>query len=51
MKTVKETLEYILSSISQKEDNIVVEEHQEDDLNVLEIVAPSEIIGKIIGRI
>ena len=50
MKTVKETLEYILSSISQKEDNIIVEEHQEDDLNVLEIVAPSEIIGKIIGK-
>lgn len=50
MKTVKETLEYILNSITQKEDHIIVEEHQEADLNVLEIVAPTEIIGKIIGK-
>ena len=50
MNTVKETLEYILNSITQKEDNIVVEEHQEEDLNVLEVIAPKEIIGKIIGK-
>lgn len=50
MNTVKETLEYILNSITQKDDNIVVEEHQEEDLNVLEVIAPKEIIGKIIGK-
>lgn len=50
MKTVKETLEYILSSITQKEDNIVIEEHQEGDTNIIEIIAPKEIIGKIIGK-
>lgn len=50
MKTVKETLEYILNSITQKEDNVTVEEHQEGELNIVEIVAPKEIIGKIIGK-
>lgn len=50
MKTIKETLEYILSSITQKEDNVTVEEHQEGELNIIEIVAPKEIIGKIIGK-
>ena len=50
MNTIKETLEYIINSISQKEDNIVIEEHQENDLNIFEIIAPKEIIGKIIGK-
>lgn len=50
MKTVKETLEYIINAITQKEDNVTVEEHQEGELNILEVVAPKEIIGKIIGK-
>ncbi len=50
MKTVKETLEYIINSITQKEDGISIEEHQEGELNILEIIAPKEIIGKIIGK-
>lgn len=50
MKTVKETLEYILNSITQKEDNITIEEHQEGELNIIEIIAPKEVIGKIIGK-
>ena len=50
MNTIKETLEYILNSITQKEDNVTVEEHQEDELTVLEVIAPKEIIGKIIGK-
>jgi len=50
MKTVKETLEYILNSITQKEDNITLEEHLEGEINIIEIIAPKEIIGKIIGK-
>jgi len=50
MKTVKETLEYIVNAITQKEDDITIEEHQEGDMNIFEIVAPKEIIGKIIGK-
>ena len=50
MKTIKETLEYILNAITQKEDNITIEEHQEGEMNILEIIAPKEILGKIIGK-
>jgi len=50
MKTIKETLEYILTAITQKEDNVTIEEHLEGELNIIEIIAPKEIIGKIIGK-
>ena len=50
MNTIKETLEYILSSITQKDDNVTVEEKQEEGLTVFEIIAPQEMIGKIIGK-
>lgn len=50
MNTVKETLDYILKSITSKEDNVTTEEHQEDGLSVIEVIAPKEIIGKIIGK-
>jgi uncharacterized protein len=50
MNTIKETLEYILSSITQKDDKVTVEEKQEEGLTVFEIVAPQEMIGKIIGK-
>jgi predicted RNA-binding protein YlqC (UPF0109 family) len=50
MKTVKETLEYIIQSITQKEDNVTIEQHQEEELSIIEIIAPKEIIGRIIGK-
>ena len=50
MKSIKETLEYILNAITQKEDNVTIEEHLEGELNIIEIIAPKEIIGRIIGK-
>ncbi len=50
MNTAKETLEYILKSITQKQDNVTVEEIDQDGTKILEIIAPTEIIGKIIGK-
>lgn len=50
MKSIKETLEYILQSITQKEDNVTLEQHLEGDLSIFEIIAPKEIIGRIIGK-
>jgi uncharacterized protein len=50
MDPIKKTLEYILSSITQKDDNVTVEEKQEEGLTVFEIIAPQEMIGKIIGK-
>lgn len=50
MNTIKETLEYILTAITTPEDKVTVEQTTEDEIDVLEIIAPKEIIGKIIGK-
>jgi uncharacterized protein len=50
MKNIKETLEYILKSITQKDEHVTVEEKQEEGLTIFEIIAPQEMIGKIIGK-
>lgn len=50
MSNAKETLKYILQSITQKEDNVAVEEIDQSGTKILEIIAPQEIIGKIIGK-
>ena len=50
MDSVKKTLEYILKAITSKEDNVTVEEKQEEGLTVFEIIAPQELIGKLIGK-
>ena len=50
MDSVKKTLEYILSSITQKDDKVTVEEKEEEGLTIFEIVAPTQMIGKIIGK-
>jgi len=50
MNTLKETLQYILSAITPPEDKVIVESSTENETEILEIVAPKEIIGKIIGK-
>lgn len=50
MNTLKETLQYILTAITTNEDNVTVEQSIENEIEVLEIIAPKEIIGKIIGK-
>lgn len=50
MTNLKDTLQYILTGITAKEDNVTVEQSIENDIEVLEIIAPKEIIGKIIGK-
>lgn len=50
MATIKETLEYILKSITTPEDNVTIESTTEENVDIFEIVAPKEIIGKIIGK-
>lgn len=49
MNTIKETLDYILKSILPDE-KITTEEHQEGELAIFEISAPTETIGRIIGK-
>lgn len=50
MTTLKETLQYILTAITTPEDNVTVEQSIENEIEILEIIAPKEIIGKIIGK-
>jgi hypothetical protein len=50
MTTLKDTLQYILTAITSKEDNVTVNQSIENEIEILEIIAPKEIIGKIIGK-
>jgi predicted RNA-binding protein YlqC (UPF0109 family) len=50
MNTLKETLQYILTAITPAEDKVTVESSVENEIEILEIIAPKEIIGKIIGK-
>jgi len=50
MNTIKETLEYIVKSIVPETENLVVNEVEENNTHILEIDAPTEVVGKIIGK-
>lgn len=50
MHTIQETLEFILKSITQDADSIKIESQIQNDVTILEVYAPSEIIGQIIGK-
>ncbi|HEX8931546.1 MAG TPA: KH domain-containing protein [Patescibacteria group bacterium] len=50
MNTVQDTLEYILQSITQDSQEVTVENRDEEGVLILEITAPSETVGQIIGR-
>jgi predicted RNA-binding protein YlqC (UPF0109 family) len=50
MTKIQETLEYILKAILPEAENVTVSGQQEQDMLILEISAPSELIGKIIGK-
>lgn len=48
---MKDTLEYILKAILKEfAQDISIETRDEEGITILEITAPSEIIGQIIGK-
>ncbi|MGI5840794.1 MAG: KH domain-containing protein [Patescibacteria group bacterium] len=48
---MKETLEYILKSIlKDSSDQISVDDREEKGVTILEVSAPSDVIGQIIGK-
>lgn len=48
---MKETLEYILKSIlKDSSDQISVDDREEEGITILEVNAPSDVIGQIIGK-
>lgn len=50
MNTIKDTLEYIVKNIVSDSKEIIVTDSQENGLITLEISAPAETVGKIIGK-
>ncbi|MFA5828203.1 MAG: KH domain-containing protein [Candidatus Shapirobacteria bacterium] len=50
MAKITETLEYIVKAITPADSAITIEERDENGLLILEIVAPTELIGQIIGK-
>jgi len=50
MTNLKDTLQYILTGITSKEDKVTVEQSIENEVEILDIIAPKDIVGKIIGK-
>ena len=50
MSDIKNLLEYILKGIIKESDDVLVEERIENNITLLEISAPSEKIGQVIGK-
>lgn len=50
MNTIENTLDYILKSIVSNSDNLIVNSTKSADFISLEISAPTDLIGQIIGK-
>ena len=50
MANIIETLEYIIKAITPEGSEITVSEREENGIVILEINAPTELIGQIIGK-
>ena len=50
MNNIQDTLEYILKAIVDKPEDISVTSEDVEGVTVFEISAPSEIVGRIIGK-
>jgi hypothetical protein len=50
MNTIQDTLDYIVKAIVSDSKDVVITNSEENGLITFEISAPSEIIGKIIGK-
>lgn len=50
MADIKSTLEFIVKSIVPDSKDISIEEQQAEGVTIFEISAPSEIVGRIIGK-
>jgi len=50
MTDIKSATEYIIKAIVSESDNIVIETREENQLTIIEVSAPSEVVGQIIGK-
>lgn len=50
MTDIKSAAEYIIKAVVTDNDNVVIESREENQLTVIEVSAPPEIVGQIIGK-
>jgi len=50
MTDIRGAAEYIIKAIVTDSNNVLVESHQDNQLTIIEVSAPSEVIGQIIGK-
>jgi len=50
MTDIKEAAEYIIKAIVLDDKDVVIESRQENQLTIIEVSAPAEIVGQIIGK-
>lgn len=50
MTDIRSAAEYIIKAIVTESDNVVVESHEDNQLTIIEVSAPSDVIGQIIGK-
>jgi predicted RNA-binding protein YlqC (UPF0109 family) len=50
MTDIKSAAEYIIKAVVTEDKDVVIESHQDNELTVIEVSAPPEVIGQIIGK-
>lgn len=50
MTDIKSAAEYIIKAVVLDSDSVVVKSHEENQLTVIEVSAPPEVVGQIIGK-
>ncbi|MFA5025947.1 MAG: KH domain-containing protein [Candidatus Shapirobacteria bacterium] len=50
MTDIKSAAEYIIKAVVLDSDSVVVESREENQLTIIEVSAPPEIVGQIIGK-
>lgn len=50
MTDIKNAAEYIIKAVVTDDSQVNIETHEENQLTIIEVSAPSEIIGQIIGK-
>lgn len=50
MTDIKQAAEYIIKAIVTDDENVVVESREENQLTIIEVSAPPEMVGQIIGK-
>lgn len=50
MTDIRASAEYLVKAVVSDDSQISIESHEENGMIILDIIAPSEIVGQIIGK-